>query len=75
MKKYLKMPYNKCLKRTPNTYRGLPEITNTMRTAGSRISGKYLFDLFITPSSQEMEPPTNSERFTDTYQLVKVKAV
>ena len=35
-----------------------------MRTARSRISGEYLLDLFITPSSQEMEPPTNPGRFT-----------
>ena len=37
-----------------------------MRTARSRISGEYLLDLFITPSSQEMEPPTNPGRFTDS---------
>ena len=35
----------------------------TMRTARSRISGEYLLDLFITQSSQEMEPPTNPGRF------------
>ena len=34
-----------------------------MRTARSRISGEYLLDLFITQSSQEMEPPTNPGRF------------
>ena len=35
-----------------------------MRTARSRISGEYLLDLFITQSSQEMEPPTNPGRFS-----------
>ena len=39
--------------------------SNTMRTARSRISGEYLLDLFITPSSQEMEPPTNPGRFNE----------
>ena len=34
-----------------------------MRTAHFRFSGEYLLDLFITPSSQEMEPPTNPGRF------------
>jgi len=34
-----------------------------MRTARSRISGEYLFDLFITLSSQEIESPTNPGRF------------
>ena len=35
-----------------------------MRTARSRISGEYLLDLFITPSSQEMEPPTKPGQFS-----------
>jgi len=38
--------------------------SNTMRTARSRTSGEYLFALFITPSSQEMESPTKLGRFT-----------
>ena len=32
-------------------------------TARSRTSGEYLVDLFITPSSQEMESPVNPGRF------------
>src|SRR5690606_1251591 len=38
--------------------------SNTMRTARSRTSGEYLVDFFIAPSSQEMEPPEKSGRFT-----------
>ena len=38
-----------------------------MRTARSRFSGEYLLDLFITPSSQEMESPTNPGRFTESF--------
>ena len=34
-----------------------------MRTARSRNSGEYRFDLFVAPSSQDMEPPTNPGRF------------
>jgi hypothetical protein len=34
-----------------------------MRTARSRTSGENLFDLFIAPSSQELEPPQNPGRF------------
>ena len=37
----------------------------TMRTARSRISGEKRFDfLFMTPSSQSLEPPQNPGRFT-----------
>jgi hypothetical protein len=34
-----------------------------MRTALSRTSGEYRFDVFITPSSQSMESPVKSGRF------------
>ena len=37
---------------------------NTMRTARSRTSGENLFDLFMAPSSQELEPPQNPGRFS-----------
>ncbi len=40
-----------------------PWCSNTSRTARSRTSGEYLVDLFITPSSQEMESPVNPGRF------------
>ena len=39
------------------------------RTTRSRNSEGYFFDLFIAPSSQDMEPPTNPGRFRH---LVKV---
>ena len=42
-----------------------------MRTARSRISGEYLLNLFITQSSQEMEPPTNPGRFTPGLELMR----
>ena len=32
-------------------------------TARSRTSGEYLVDVFIAPSSQEMEPPRKTGRF------------
>jgi len=34
-----------------------------MRTARSRISGEYLFDVFIAPSSQRLESPVKPGRF------------
>jgi len=37
--------------------------SKTMRTARSHTSGEYLFDFFITPSSQVMESPVNPGRF------------
>ena len=41
--------------------------SNTIRTARSRTSGEYLFDVLdMTPSSQGVEPATFPERFTDT---------
>ncbi|MEK8048396.1 hypothetical protein, partial [Ideonella margarita] len=39
----------------------------TKRTARSRTSGENLFDLFMAPSSQELEPPENPGRFTDEF--------
>jgi hypothetical protein len=36
----------------------------TMRTARSRTSGENLFDFFMAQSSQNVEPPSNSGRFT-----------
>ena len=40
--------------------------SSTVRTARARTSGEYLcvIGLFIAPSSQVLEPPTNPERFT-----------
>ena len=35
----------------------------TIRTTRSRTSGENLFDLFMAPSSQELEPPQNPGRF------------
>ncbi|TFE46999.1 hypothetical protein E2553_19375 [Paraburkholderia dipogonis] len=35
-----------------------------MRTARSRTSAENLFDLFMAPFSQELEPPPNPGRFT-----------
>ncbi|MEK8048534.1 hypothetical protein AACH00_19445, partial [Ideonella sp. LYT19W] len=37
----------------------------TKRTARSRTSGENLFDLFMAPSSQELEPPENPGRFKE----------
>ena len=36
-----------------------------MRTARSRTSGENFGDLFMAPSSQELEPPQFPGRFTD----------
>jgi len=38
-----------------------------MRKARSRTSGKYLFDFFMTPSSQELKPPQNPGRFIPAF--------
>ncbi|OTP72858.1 hypothetical protein PAMC26577_19580 [Caballeronia sordidicola] len=47
-----------------------PRCSCTMRTARSRDSGENLFDLFMAPSSQKLEPPQNPGRFTlDTIQF------
>ena len=40
-----------------------------MRTARSLTSGEYLFDVFIAPSSQSMEPPVNPGRFSASEEL------
>src|SRR6185312_9836749 len=40
-----------------------PRCSCTMRTARSRTSAENLFDLFIAPFSQELEPPPNPGRF------------
>jgi integrase len=34
-----------------------PACSKTIRTARSRVSGEYLFDVFMTPSSQSLESP------------------
>ena len=45
-------------------FHGAREILNTIRTARSRTSGEYLFDVLdMTPSSQGTEPATFPERF------------
>ncbi len=41
-----------------------PRCSCTSRTARSRTSGENLFDLFMAPFSQELEPPQNPGRFT-----------
>src|SRR6185312_2242051 len=41
-----------------------PRCSCTMRTARSRTSGENLVDLFMAPSSQELEPPQNPGRFS-----------
>src|SRR5690554_5793963 len=41
-----------------------PRCSCTMRTARSRTSGENFDDLFMAPSSQELEPPQNPGRFT-----------
>ena len=38
----------------------------TNRTARSRSSGEYLFECFMAPVSQGLEPPGNPVRFTTT---------
>ena len=40
-----------------------------MRTARSRIAEEYLFDLFITPFSQEMESSINPGRVKELLRL------
>src|SRR5690606_28928841 len=40
-----------------------PWCSRTIRTARSRTSGEYFADVFIAPSSQELEPPGKSGRF------------
>src|SRR5664279_2570409 len=42
-----------------------PRCSRTMRTARSWTSGANLFDLFMAPSSQKLEPPQNPGRFTN----------
>ncbi|WP_373565290.1 TnsD family Tn7-like transposition protein [Paraburkholderia bryophila] len=44
-----------------------PRCSCTMRTARSRTSAENLFDLFMAPFSQELEPPPNPGRFTAIY--------
>jgi len=41
-----------------------PWCSRTIRTARSRTSGEDITGLLMTPSSQDLEPPTNSGRFT-----------
>ena len=41
-----------------------PRCSCTMRAARSRTSAKNLFDLFMAPFSQELEPPSNPGRFS-----------
>ena len=41
-----------------------PRCSYTSRTARSRTSGENLFDFFMAPSSQELEPPQKPGRFT-----------
>ena len=41
-----------------------PACSRTRRTARSRTSGHSLVDVFLAPSSQEMEPPRKPGRFT-----------
>jgi len=40
-----------------------PRCSCTIRTARSRTSGENLFDLFMAPFSQKLEPPQNPGRF------------
>src|SRR5680860_143772 len=40
-----------------------PSCSRTMRTARSLTSRGYLFDVLMTPSSQEMESPAKAGRF------------
>ncbi len=40
-----------------------PRCSSTMRTARSRTSGENLFDFFMAPFSQMLEPPQNPGRF------------
>ena len=41
-----------------------PRCSYTIRTARSRTSGENFFDLFMAPSSQELEPPQRPGRFS-----------
>jgi len=41
-----------------------PSCSRTMRTARSLTSRGYLFDVLMTPSSQEMESPAKAGRFS-----------
>jgi hypothetical protein len=51
-----------------------PWCSCTMGTARSRTSGENLFDLFMAPSSQELEPPQNPGRFIQCEVRIFVKA-
>ena len=42
-----------------------PRCSSTMRTARSRTSGENLFDLFMAPFSQMLEPPQTRGVFTE----------
>ena len=52
-----------------NGFNGCPQgwilatVSNTMRTARSRTSGENLFDFFMAPFSQMLEPPQKPGRF------------
>ena len=45
-----------------------------MRTARARTSGENLFDFFMAPSSQRLEPPQIPGRFNPAYRLEAVAA-
>ena len=49
---------------------GAPRCSCTRRTARSRTSGENLFDLFMAPFSQRLEPPQNPGRFKKTCRRV-----
>ena len=51
-----------------------PRCSNTMRTARSRTSGENLFDFFMAPFSQMLEPPQNPGRFNTVCKLGGEKA-
>jgi hypothetical protein len=51
-----------------------PRCSSTIRTARSRISGENLFDLFMTPFSQRLEPPENPGRFRLTFSAFWLEA-
>jgi hypothetical protein len=46
-----------------------------MRTARSRTSGENLFDLFMAPSSQRLEPPQIPGRFNNIVRLMPANAL
>ena len=56
-----------------------PRCSSTMRTARSRTSGENLFDFFMAPFSQMLEPPQNPGRFNEVireiFSAIKVGAV